>query len=509
MIVILSTFFLLSQAIVAQQQCAKMTVRKEMNGAVLSFLTSLDLTDQDWEVYLTTLKQAATIRDPTNGLTIWETAVKHHVDWAPPNHGSATFLYYHRYFLVWMEQKLQQINPNFAFFYWDSSREFSFWRQSKIWSKLGGDRGTPVTDGPFAGINFGYVRGPLVRDFNSTDNPPSVEYFGQLYQNSLNKTNGYADYAVGLEWGHGMIHKLVGGLRGQMIQMTSPIDPIFYAHHAFVDYTFFQAQMGWKAAGYDASYSIGGLLKNRQPLTADTPIQGFEQWTPKRLLDVGDLCIRYARIGENLGSNGGSAPVASVTTSGTVSATVPATVPVATSSSTAPAHVHGGRHRHHKVPANYFPSQYDPKAQFSLDLPKSWIDMSFGNSYQTAQQSAYSIQTQIVNQLSAGQSIPPPPLILDSQNRPYLGRWETSTTVTKNGQTTTTVTKSEFKPDTPGGVSASYVHTSWSTVSQFVNGQLVAFKDNSTINPVSSSGTSISFGWISPVFGLIISLSFL
>lgn len=105
---IVSIFLLASSAFAQGQQCPRFTVRKEMN----------DLTEQEWQTYLSTIVESTRRIDPESGLTIWEAGVRRHSQFSAENHGSAAFLYFHRHYLTWMERKLQTINPNFAFFYW-------------------------------------------------------------------------------------------------------------------------------------------------------------------------------------------------------------------------------------------------------------------------------------------------------------------------------------------------------------------------------------------------------
>jgi len=114
-------------------------------------------------------------------------------------------------------------------------------RDSIIWSDdfLGTPLGQ-VTTGPYAGWT---VLNALP---NSTDlrlrravgsNPA-----GGLFQDSDVQTfTNYPDFAnfsfcsnPGFEGAHGLIHRFVGGFMGNIV--LSPNDPVFYSHHAFVDF---------------------------------------------------------------------------------------------------------------------------------------------------------------------------------------------------------------------------------------------------------------------------------
>ena len=113
---LITTYFIILRFVISQQtqSCGRITVRKEMH----------DLTDQEWEIYTTTIRAAAQMPGTTGGRTVWEEFAQFHISMAQEIHGNCQFLPWHRMFLSYAERRLQQINPNFAFFYWDSAREW-------------------------------------------------------------------------------------------------------------------------------------------------------------------------------------------------------------------------------------------------------------------------------------------------------------------------------------------------------------------------------------------------
>ena len=116
-------------------QCERITTRKEVH----------DLSPKEIEVYRSTIRQAMKTSDPYNpSLNMWEASAKFHEELAGLIHKGAEFFYWwdfiiriliiwyrHRAFLYFVEKKLQTLNPEFAFPYWDSSKEF----RNSEWSK--------------------------------------------------------------------------------------------------------------------------------------------------------------------------------------------------------------------------------------------------------------------------------------------------------------------------------------------------------------------------------------
>lgn len=124
---------LIATALVASvqgQNCAKITVRKEGTNLMqyfktynlISITTVHDMTAAEVRVYRDTIRMAIRTPDPdVRGSSIWQAAADLHNANAAIIHNGAPFLYWHRLFLWSMEQKLQRLNPDFFFPYWDTS----------------------------------------------------------------------------------------------------------------------------------------------------------------------------------------------------------------------------------------------------------------------------------------------------------------------------------------------------------------------------------------------------
>jgi hypothetical protein len=380
------------------------------------------LTEADWKVYLETIAEAARRRDNETGYSIWEAGTLQHQQVVRAAHGNPLFLFYHRQLLRWMERKLQTINPRFAFFYWDSAREFNLWTQSKIWTRLGTARSNlPMRDGPLHDVYFNFTGDYLMRNWtfpNAQGNPPSVEFYNQLYQDTLRKPNGLEAYTTEVEWAHGTLHNLVGGRNGHMTRMSlSPLDPIFYAHHAHIDYLFHRTQLGWASNKYPRSYSVAAKFSNGTLLTEAHTIPGHSNVTVGELIDLDSLCIRYAPFGEvstDLTTNSTSTVTGTMTSisasalpSGANSSnSTESTSATATSSSISTPTVSPSPSA---SPKPYLPPGYNPQANFTLTLPPEWANMSFGDRASGIKDRVTKVANEVNDKLKKGEAIAGPP----------------------------------------------------------------------------------------------------
>jgi hypothetical protein len=235
---------------------------------------TLDLTEDDWKIYLDTVKAAMTKKDSKTGKTLWETANEKHAQ-VSALHSMDWFTYLHRYFLVWFERQLQEINPNFSFFYWDTAKENAGWPKSKIWGKLGGCKGRVSIE------NLGNYE--VRRDCRTSAILYPPEYYAVLYTKT--KGNGYHDYSKEINLAHAQVHLTIGGYMADITK--SPLDPLFYAHHCNIDYIAFRNQLQWFDDGFPRDYSY-------KPLNPKSELPGFPGIKLEDVLDLVDLCISYA-----------------------------------------------------------------------------------------------------------------------------------------------------------------------------------------------------------------------
>jgi outer membrane lipoprotein-sorting protein len=151
-------------------------------------------------------------------------------------HRSSHFLPWHREMLVRFERELQSVDPRVSLPYWDSSVDqspsASLWRHSFL--------------GQFDGL------WRLQRSLGTVASLPSPA----LVQRTQSRT-GYGTYWDELErLVHNPPHRWVGG---QMATVTSPRDPVFYLHHAWIDLLWVQWQRANPNAAFVSSMSGAGL----------------------------------------------------------------------------------------------------------------------------------------------------------------------------------------------------------------------------------------------------------
>ena len=139
------------------------------------------------------------------------------------------------YFRV--EEALRRINPRVALPYWDSSLDFDLPNpvDSLIWTTgfLGNGDGF-VISGPFA--NWQTPSGPLTRNIGGASRLISKEVIRTIFTRCLTReiSEPTAMAQFNLELAHGGPHVWVGG---QMAGLnTAAHDPVFFLHHAFIDY---------------------------------------------------------------------------------------------------------------------------------------------------------------------------------------------------------------------------------------------------------------------------------
>ncbi|XP_041375703.1 uncharacterized protein LOC121388448 [Gigantopelta aegis] len=161
-------------------------------------------------------------------------------------HGGPCFLSWHRVYLLMYEMALGDEVPGVCVPYWDSSldNELEDPAESYMFSpELMGNGDGAIKTGPFGG----WRRPPDPNTPNKQQAPVlrNVGADGELYsKESIEKIlsrhdhseiiapNSDPDYDI--EVLHGGVHMFIGGDMEAL--ETAPFDPIFFMHHAFVDY---------------------------------------------------------------------------------------------------------------------------------------------------------------------------------------------------------------------------------------------------------------------------------
>lgn len=215
-------------------------------------------------------------------------------------HSGPVFLPWHRYFLLMLELYLQEAvgDENFRLPYWDwaSDAGLSDPGSSAIWdSNLLGQfedgswrvRLAPNPTGP----NLRTTDRPLERDFPGGSLPTrsqvrevirdQVVYDLPSYDEDSTGFRNFLEGWIGSGRLHNRIHVWIGG---DMVESTSPNDPVFFLHHCNVDRIWAAWQKERPSAGYVPGQSESTALRFHR---IDDPMHTFfdHQVTPGMMLD--------------------------------------------------------------------------------------------------------------------------------------------------------------------------------------------------------------------------------
>lgn len=206
-----------------------------------SFRRRRDIRDlAKWEVDRWVRAIQAVMKVPSdNSLSEWEELVQHHQTFGDEAHGGCYFLPWHRLFLLQLENLMRRHEPDVTLPYWDWTRDSQDAAMSTLWKTeyCGGAHRNdqPIPDGPFAWMSTRTPQWHTVRrNFESGTSGSMQPLWGwNSLENVLNNAN-WSDFADGIESAHILPHIAIGG------DMTSthhaPNDPVFYLHHAYVDF---------------------------------------------------------------------------------------------------------------------------------------------------------------------------------------------------------------------------------------------------------------------------------
>uniref|UniRef100_A0A0N5CG53 Tyrosinase_Cu-bd domain-containing protein n=1 Tax=Strongyloides papillosus TaxID=174720 RepID=A0A0N5CG53_STREA len=166
-------------------------------------------------------------------------------------HSGPGFLPWHREYLKRFEIQLKMIDPTLALPYWDSTLDnyLPNPRDSILFTDLfigATDWNGYVTTGPFAYWRTLEGAFALRRNVGAEGNLFNEEQINQvIQQTNVEYVLSYVTQTAGcpypvnygaIEYSHGAVHRYINGDFGPV--PTSANDPIFYAHHAFVDLIF-------------------------------------------------------------------------------------------------------------------------------------------------------------------------------------------------------------------------------------------------------------------------------
>lgn len=177
-----------------------------------------------------------------------------------PAHGGPAFLPWHRQFIWEFESAVLQhdttgLLTGLPYWNWTVDQD----PQSGPWTVdfMGGDgdpnQNNEVTTGAFGDGTWTFEGDALTRSFSTDLNLPTTgdvqaalqisTYDSAPWDSSSDVTLSFRNFLEGFHDGpelHNLVHVWVGGF---MNSMASPLDPIFWLHHSFVDRIWFEWQL--------------------------------------------------------------------------------------------------------------------------------------------------------------------------------------------------------------------------------------------------------------------------
>ncbi|KAH9507510.1 putative tyrosinase-like protein tyr-3 [Bulinus truncatus] len=194
--------------------------------------------------------------------------------------GGAGFLGWHRIFLRIYEALLKTVDPSVCLPYWDSTldRQLPNPLLSSIWSPdfLGTSEGA-VVEGPFANWRLANG-GQLMRNVGSDGDLLSPDVVNDiLSRNSYDEiiTSSRRNAQFNIEQQHGAVHNYVAGTMTAID--TSANDPVFFLHHAFIDYIFERFRQRLRSRGINPATYPRAISNPRHAPTAPTRLGRYNQ----------------------------------------------------------------------------------------------------------------------------------------------------------------------------------------------------------------------------------------
>jgi hypothetical protein len=173
-------------------------------------------------------------------------------------HGSPGFFVWHRKYVREFEKALQKIDSSIMVPYWDWTRDSQAPERSRIFANnnMGGNGGSGsggcIQSGTFSGWRVQSANSGCVRRYFARGTTIPSWTAPEILDNYLNQRTRYDDIRQQVEsTGHALVHTGIGGNNGDMSFMYSPNDPIFWLHHGFIDYIWWEWQQRHSSAAND------------------------------------------------------------------------------------------------------------------------------------------------------------------------------------------------------------------------------------------------------------------
>ncbi|KAJ2708124.1 hypothetical protein FB645_000233 [Coemansia sp. IMI 203386] len=211
-------------------------------------------------------------------------------------HGNSMFLVYHRALTRDYEKILRSYDSSVAVPYWNAMVDYQHPDQSPVFSadNLGGNGGSDgcVTGGLAKDWKYVYPDAHCLRRKYSSGSTMPAWHSPEFLTHVMQSSTTYAALRAGVENSiHGAVHLALGG---DMDTMYSPVDPIFWVHHANIDRLYAQ----WQAVSpEDRTYMIDGVAPDNSPADVNMLLTGTTKpaCTVMRL-GYGDMCYTYDTI---------------------------------------------------------------------------------------------------------------------------------------------------------------------------------------------------------------------
>ena len=190
------------------------------------------------------------------------------------------FLLWHRVFLRYAEQGLQEANPSVSIPYYDVTTDAGDFRNAIIWQANhyggNGDNGTCVKHHPFGNQT---IWAPCIyRSFNTSVPIPSLLEVAQIL-----KADDFQQLSEGLQALAGYLHTFIGGT---MASSAAAYDPVFLSIYAYIDMLFWR----WQKDHPDNSVAMASSD------LSDLRLAPFGL-TLKEAFNAEDVCVTYIPSG--------------------------------------------------------------------------------------------------------------------------------------------------------------------------------------------------------------------
>lgn len=202
---------------------------------------------------------------------------KHQTLFGSGIHSDSRFLPWHRYYILELENLLQQVDCRVTVPYWDWVSDSTSpmvghpWTNSNSWLGGDGDDGGCVTTGPFAFPSWTLPNGQcLRRNFNVGATMATLADVQTLYNNYPDATaSDYNGIRVGLESGPGMHNTGHCIISGTACTSGAAAAPEFFMHHCNID----KLWADWQAKSPMHVNAYSGNLLTPMPGTGIAPVK--------------------------------------------------------------------------------------------------------------------------------------------------------------------------------------------------------------------------------------------